>query len=123
MEADALELALVIDMTSDIIKDPLGHTRVGEDGKTVLEKQGVSNKQHHLSIPAPYRKISGFHVLDSDPIVHVPSIGRAVPQVIITVLKNGLGEDGGSSNGGGRWRHSKKQVWEVRVVAEDWMGK
>ena len=112
MEANTLEFALVVNVTSNVIKNPLCHTRVGEDGKTILEKQGVSNKQHRLLIPAPYRKISGFHVLDSDPIVHVPSIGRLVPQVIITVLKNGLGENGGSSNGrdygGGRWRHSKK---------------
>ena len=114
MEADALELTLVIDVTSNIIKNPLRHTRVGEDGKAILEKQGVSNKQHHLSIPALYQKISGFHILNSDPIVHVPSIGRVVPQVIITVLKNGLREDrsrgSGRDHGGGIVKKKKRRV-------------
>ena len=109
LEANMLEFALVINMTSNIIKDPLCHTRVGEDGKTVLEKQGVSNKLHRLSIPAPYRKISGLCLGDLDPIVHIPSIDRTVPQMIITILKNGLREDGrrgsGRDHGGDRGRH------------------
>ena len=114
LEVDALELALVINVTSNIIKNPLRHTRVGKDGKTILEKQGVSNKQHRLLIPAPYQKIGGFHIFDSNPIVHIPSIGRVIPQVIIAALKNGLREDGsrGGSrdHGGGRRRHCYKSV-------------
>ena len=78
----------------------------------------MSNKQHRLSIPAPYRKISRFHVLDSNPIVHISPVGRLVPQMIITVLKNGLGENGsgnsGRDDGGGGRRHSGKKEQEMR---------
>ena len=117
-----LELALVIDVTSNVIKNSLCHTRIGEDRKAILEKQGVSNKQHRLSIPAPYRKVSGFHALNSDPIVHVPAIGRLVPQVIITILKNGLRKDrsngNGRDHGGGRRRHgNQSKSW----VVSGWM--
>ena len=109
LEVNTLELTLVMDMTSNVIEDPFCHTGVGEDGKTILEKQGMSNKLHRLSIPAPYWKISGLHLGDLDPIVHIPSIDRTVPQMIITVLKNGLREDGrggsGRDHGGGRGRH------------------
>ena len=114
MEANALKFTLVIDVTSNVIEDPLGYTRVGEDGETILEKQSVSNKQHRLSIPAPYRKVSGLHALDSDPIVHIPPVGGLVPQLTVAVLKNGLRKDGGSSSGGddgsGRRRHCNKKT-------------
>ena len=109
METNTLEFTLIVNVTPNVIKNPLRHTGIGEDGKAILERQGVSNKQYRLLIPALYWKISGFHILDSDPIVHVPSIGRVVPQVIVTVLKNGSREDGsrgsGRDHGGGRRRH------------------
>ena len=79
----------------------------------------MSNKQHRLSIPAPYRKIGGFHTLDSNPIVHIPPVGRLVPQLTVAILENGLGENRGSSSGrddgGGRRRHCDKRL---RVEAE-----
>ena len=36
LEASTLEVTLVIDMTSNIVKDPLSHMRVREDGETIL---------------------------------------------------------------------------------------
>ena len=109
MEANTLEFTLVIDVASNVIKYPLCYTRVRKDGETILEKQGVSNKQHRLSIPAPYWKISGLHALDSNSIVHIPSVRRVIPQVIVAVLQNGLREDGGrgssQNHGGGGRRH------------------
>ena len=83
----------------------------------------MSNKQHRLSIPAPYRKIGGFHTLDSNPIVHIPPVGRLIPQLTITILKNSLREDGGSNSGGddggGRRRHCDERLRvEVEVIAE-----
>ena len=122
-----LEFALVIDVTSNVVEYPLRHTRIGEDGETILEKQGVSNKQHRLSIPAPYRKIGGLGIFNPDSVVHIPSIGRVVPQVVITVLQNGLRENGsrGGSrdHGSSRRRHCRKRAWEVEVVADDWVGR
>ena len=39
LEANTLELALVTNVTSNVIKDPLGYTRVGENGETILENR------------------------------------------------------------------------------------
>ena len=36
-EPSALKIALVIDMASNIIKDPLNHTGVREQGEPILE--------------------------------------------------------------------------------------
>ena len=112
MEVSILEVALVINMTSNIVENPLCYTRVREERKTILERQSVSNKQHCLSIPAPYLHIGGLHLRELSPIVHVASIGRPIHQVVVTVLKNSLGEDGREGNGrdhrGGRRRHDAK---------------
>ena len=37
MELSALKVALVIDMTPHIIKDPLNHMRVGKQGESILK--------------------------------------------------------------------------------------
>ena len=37
-----LEVALVIDVISNVVKDPLGHTTVGENGEAILEKPGCA---------------------------------------------------------------------------------
>ena len=39
LEVNMLELALVIDVTSNVIENPLHHTRIGEDGETILENR------------------------------------------------------------------------------------
>ena len=41
-ESSALEITLVINMTPEVIEDPLNRTGVGEEGKAVLERQSVS---------------------------------------------------------------------------------
>ena len=41
-EPSALKVALVVNMASEIIKDPLNHMRVREEGEAVLERQSVS---------------------------------------------------------------------------------
>ena len=41
-EAGSLEVTLVVNVTPEVIKNPLNRTRVGEEGKTVLERQSVS---------------------------------------------------------------------------------
>ena len=103
MKPSALKITLVIDVASNIIKDPLDHTRVGEQRKPILERQNVSQNNTVL-IPAPYLHINGFQFREPNPIVHIPSIRGMIPQVIITVLQNGLrvnrregdrGDDGG----------------------------
>ena len=63
------------------------------------------------SCVTPYWKISGLHALDSNPIVHIPSIRGTIPQVIVTVLQNSLREDGGR---GGSWNHGgggRRHCW------------
>ena len=109
MEASALEVTLVINVTSNVVENPLCYMRVGKERKAILERQSVSNKQHCLSIPALYLHIGGLHLRNLNPVVHVASIGRPIPQMVITVLKNGLGEDGREGNsrdhGGGGGRH------------------
>ena len=42
VELSALKVALVIDMTPEVIKDPLNRTGVGGEGEAVLERQSVS---------------------------------------------------------------------------------
>ena len=42
IEASGLEVALVIDMTPEAIKDPLNGTRIGKERETILERQSVS---------------------------------------------------------------------------------
>ena len=39
LEANTLEFALVMDVTSNIIKNPLCHMRVGKDRKAILENR------------------------------------------------------------------------------------
>ena len=41
-EASSLEVIIVIDMTPEVIKNPLNGTRVGEERETILERQSVS---------------------------------------------------------------------------------
>ena len=41
-EASGLKIALIIDMAPEIIKNSLDRTRVGEEGKAMLERQSVS---------------------------------------------------------------------------------
>ena len=41
-EPSALKIALIINMTPEVIKDPLNQTGVGEEGKAILERQSVS---------------------------------------------------------------------------------
>ena len=107
-----LEVALVINMTSNIVKDPLCYTRIGKERKAILERQSMSNKQHCLLIPALYLQISGLHLRNLDPIVHISPIGRLIPQMIVTVLQNGLREHRRKGNsgdhGGSRGRHGDK---------------
>ena len=56
-KASGLKIALVIDMTTEVIKDPLNGTRVGEERKTVLERQSVRLEQHRFDpSPVPLHK-------------------------------------------------------------------
>ena len=41
-KTSGLEIALVIDMTPEVIKNPLNGTGVGEERETGLERQSVS---------------------------------------------------------------------------------
>ena len=41
-EPSALKIALIIDMASEVIEDPLDRTRVREEREAVLERQSVS---------------------------------------------------------------------------------
>ena len=41
-ELSTLKVALVVNMASEIIKDPLDRTRVREEGEAILERQSVS---------------------------------------------------------------------------------
>ena len=52
-----LEVALVINMTPEVIEDPLNRTRVGEEGETVLKKTERELKQHRFDpSPVPVHK-------------------------------------------------------------------
>ena len=42
VEASTLEVTLVINVTSKVIKNSLDCTRIREEGKTILERQSVS---------------------------------------------------------------------------------
>ena len=42
IEAVLLEVALAINMTPEVIEDPLNGTRVGKERETILERQSVS---------------------------------------------------------------------------------
>ena len=117
LEVSVLEVALVIDVTSNIIKNPLRHTRVRKEGETILEKQSVSNKQHHLSIPALYLQIGGLHSLEPNPVVHIPPIGGLISQMVITVLQNGLRKDGRKGSGGDHGSRRRRHCW-LRKEAE-----
>ena len=113
METSALKVTLIIDMASNIVKDPLNHTRVGKQRKPILERQNVS-QNNIISIPPPYLSVGGLELRDLCSIVHIPSIEGPVPQVIITIFQNSLGTDGrerssGNPGGGGR-RHGKMKL-------------
>ena len=51
-ETSGLEIALVINMTPEIIEDPLNGTGVGEEREAVLEKTERELKQHRFD-PSP----------------------------------------------------------------------
>ena len=119
-ESRILEVALIIDMTPKIIKNPLNRTRVGEDRNTILEKTEHEFKTQTVSIPAPYLHISGFQPRETDSIAHVASVGDMISQMVIAVLQNGLRENRGErsrrDDGGGGWRHDSKARFMGKVV-------
>ena len=114
VEPSTLEVTLVIDMTPNIVKDPLNHTRVRKQGESILERQSVSSKQHCFD-PSP---IPVLKLRNRRPIVHVPSIEGPIPQVIIAILQNSLRKNRGEGNSGdhgdgGRRHDNKRGVAEI----------
>ena len=102
------EIALVVDVTPEVIKDPLNRTGVREEGETVLERQSVS-QNNTVSIPAPYLCIGDASISNLATITHVAPIRGPIPQMIKSVLQGCLIGEGrersSGDNGSGGWRH------------------